>query len=179
MKRKNAVRGNTHGSLVLDVRDREWSARMTYILDQAGPALLLSLPRGLFLAHDQEMSQAGAGTGPQLEDDVEYLSAVWGFTRLDGDQTTEIADTPLIGVRPAEEGLAVDLAGYPWLFVDGLPTVPEEWTRPAAGSEAESSCLLGICFGVDLRAPDADMLFLSELGSGNAALGQVNVVKRM
>ncbi|MGW0704886.1 hypothetical protein ACWD4G_02735 [Streptomyces sp. NPDC002643] len=148
---------------------------MTGVFEQAGPALLLSLPRGLFLAHDREMNRAGACAGPELESDAEYLSAVWGFTRITRDEVTEIAGTPLISVRPAQDGLVLELAGYPWLFVDGPMVVPEEWTRP----REENLCLLGVCFGVDLHMPDSDLLFLSELGAGQAALGQVNVVKRL
>ncbi|MFG2330117.1 hypothetical protein ACGFMM_10870 [Streptomyces sp. NPDC048604] len=172
MKRQNAIRGNLQGSLVFDVRGHEWSARATGVFDTVGPALLISLPHGLFLAHDREMGRVGARVGPALESDAEYLSEVWGFTRILGDEAAEIVDTPVIGVRPTREGLVLELAGYPWLLVDAQTADPEDWMR----MEAESFCLLGVCFGIDLDAPDSDLAFLSELSTGTAALGQVQVM---
>ncbi|GKQ34427.1 hypothetical protein [Streptomyces sp. A012304] len=172
MKRENAVRGKTRGSLTLDVRKCEWSARITDAFDPAGASLLLSLPRGLFVAHDREMCRAGASGGPAMRSDLDYLSGVWGFTRPHGDEMTEISEVPLLSVRVREQGLAVDLAGYPWLFGDLPGAVPPEWFLPGVGS----SCLLGICFDVNLAAPDADDQFWTELGDGKAVLGQVNVV---
>ncbi|GGN67292.1 hypothetical protein GCM10011579_039690 [Streptomyces albiflavescens] len=140
-------------------------------LDPTGATLLLSLPQDLFVSHDREMCQAGAYPDPAVDSDTEYLSSVWGFTRLDRDDVIEVGDVSLVSLRVTQDGLAVDLAGYPWLLVREPMHIPDEWARTGG----EASCLLGICFDLDLEAPDADERFLSELALGKATLGQVNV----
>ncbi|MFI1648646.1 hypothetical protein ACH4XT_17135 [Streptomyces avidinii] len=104
---------------------------------------------------------------------MEYLTSLWGFTRLgqEGD-LAEIGDVPLIGIRALGHGLAVDLAGCPWLAHPGPLDGPEEWL----GDGGQGSRLLGICFGVDLYAAEADECFLHEVAQGEAVLGQVSTV---
>ncbi|MFH8802173.1 hypothetical protein ACH4F6_21625 [Streptomyces sp. NPDC017936] len=171
MKQENAVRGKIWGSLTLDVPEHEWSARISDVIDPLEPTLLLSLPRGLFVAHDREMCRAGACGGPAMESDLDYLSGVWGFTRLHRGEMAEIAEVPHVSVRLGERGVAVDLAGYPWLLGGRSWDVPEKWAALGSGT----SCLLGICFDVNLGEPDAEDRFWSELDSGKAVLGQVDV----
>ncbi|MFE9098014.1 hypothetical protein [Streptomyces sp. NPDC007264] len=173
--KRNVVHGITRGSLTLDVQEWEWSARLTSDLDQTEPSLLLSLPRGLFLAHDREMRRVGARSGPAVRSDAEYVSEVWGFTRADRDDVLEISEIPLVRVRLASDRLAVDLADCPWLLGRGPLTLPEEWRQPGT----DRWCLLGICFGVDLEAPDAGERFLYELADGGAVLGQVKTVTKL
>ncbi|WP_055494475.1 hypothetical protein [Streptomyces sp. TP-A0356] len=173
--KRNVIHGYARGSLTLDVREDEWSARITTALDETDPALLLSLPRGLFQAHDREMRRAGACAGTALDSDTEYLSTVWGFTRADGDGVSEIAEVPLVTVRVSGNRLAVDVADFPWLIGRAPLALPEEWRRPGD----DRWCLLGICFDVDLDASDAEERFLSELAAGDAALGEVNIVTKL
>ncbi|MFD7712218.1 hypothetical protein ACFV6E_38875 [Streptomyces sp. NPDC059785] len=170
MKRDHAVRRKSRGSLALDIQRREWSARITEAIDPAGAALLLSLPRGLFVAHDGEMRRVGAWNGDAIPTDLDYLTGVWGFTRLRGDELAEIAEVPLVSVRVDEQAFSVHLSGYPWLLGGGSWTVPAQWTVPGGGS-----CLLGICFDTDLGMSDADDYFWSDLAEGKAVLGQVKV----
>ncbi|MFB0626823.1 hypothetical protein [Streptomyces sp. AB3(2024)] len=173
MEMRFGAHGETSDVLTLAVREGEWSVRISTGLDPSEPSLLLSLPRGLFVRHDGAMRRLGAHSGPAVESDPEYLSALWGFTRLghEGD-LAEIDEVPLIGIRALARGLSVDLAGCPWLAHPGPLDVPEEW-RSAGG---QGSCLLGICFELDLCAADADERFLQEASQGRAVLGQVSVV---
>lgn len=169
---RNAVPGDTRGSLFLDVRESDWSAGISDEVDETEPVLLLSLPRGLFLAHEEEMRRSGAARGPAVSSDTEYLSTVWGFTRTDRDDMTEIADVPLVTVGLSGGRLSVRVAGCPWLFGRAPSGLPRSWRCPSGGVPV----LLGICFGVDLGGPGAGDRFLSELADGEAVLGQVDIV---
>ncbi|GHE07335.1 hypothetical protein GCM10010339_52020 [Streptomyces alanosinicus] len=175
MEHGNAIPGKTWETLTLDVRKTDWSVRITHALDPGGASLLLSLPSGLFVAHDREMSRAGAGSGRTAVSDTDFLVGMWGFTRVTGDELTEIGDVAVLGVGVREGGLAVSLAGYPWLLADAGTEIPAEWAAPGAAA----SCLVGICFDIDLAVAEADDLFWSQLIEGQAVLGQANVMLRM
>ncbi|MDA5282535.1 hypothetical protein [Streptomyces sp. Isolate_45] len=108
-----------------------------------------------------------------METDTEYLTALWGFTRFGQEgNLAEVYDVPLIDIRAVERGLSVYLAGCPWLAHPGPLEMPREWL----GAGGQGACLLGICFGLDLYAADADESFLQEVAQGDAVLGQVSAV---
>lgn len=172
MEHGNAIPGKTRGTLTLDVRKDDWSLRISYGLDLGGAALLLSLPSGLFVAHDREMSRAGACSEPTAATDADFLVDMWGFTRVAGCELAEIADVDLLSVGVSERGVSVSLADCPWLLADVEAELPAEWLT----AEGETSCVVGLCFDADLRTEGAEDLFWSQLEDGQAVLGQVNVI---
>ncbi len=173
MQRRFDVRGGATEALTLAVREGEWSARISRELDGSAASLLLSLPDGLFVGHDTVMHRLGAHSGPVVTSDAEYLTSLWGFTRLDQEgELTEIGDVPVLGIRTRARGLSVELAGCPWLAHHGPLDIPEEWLNV----DTQGSCLLGIGFGLDLDEDDATERFLQSAVHGDAVLGQVSVV---
>lgn len=170
MERQFNTCGTTTGALVLDVPDDRWSARISCSPGLGETSLLLSLPRGLFVAHDAAMCRLGAYPGPVVESDAEYLSDVWGFTTCSFEgHVQEVGEVSLITVRNDPRGFVVELAGVPWLVRDRPLQAP---ALPGA-SAPEPLSLLGICFGVDLDAFDGEERFMGELACGQAVVGQV------
>ncbi|GGO98033.1 hypothetical protein [Wenjunlia tyrosinilytica] len=159
-------------ALVLEVSDERWSSRICSLPDGEAAAVLVSLPSGLFVAHDAAMRRTAGFPAPAVSGDVEYLTGVWGFTDCSGSGWSEVADVPLIRLQASRFGLTVELSGWPWLVRQGYEPVPASWIREAS----EGSCLLGICFGTDLYAADAEEQFMNSLLAGEAVLGQVGTV---
>ncbi|WP_369201012.1 hypothetical protein [Streptomyces sp. PU-14G] len=171
--------GRTIDGLLLEVREDEWNAYIPgweLADDSACPVVLLSLPGSLFLTHDAAMESWGAHDGPAFRSDAEYLSEVWGLTALGASGTpTEVADVPLLTLRVLPDGLAVELAGYPWLFRTLSPPAAAGWRK----ATREGWCLLGICLDMDLDEADAEDKLLSEPFERETLFGIVKVLSAM
>ncbi|WP_431783873.1 hypothetical protein [Streptomyces chumphonensis] len=160
---------------LLGIPDEAWSVRVCGGTTGGGePMLLLALPHGLFTAQDVAMAALGARPGPVVaRDDVRFLTEAWGFTAAGTDEDVlEIADTALVRPWVSGSGVTVTVAGVPWL-VRGTP-VPgaDAWGSAACGEEGG---LLGVCFDLDLDAPDAEDRFFSAFLDHEAVLGHVCV----
>lgn len=172
--------GGTHSALTLGVPEGAWQARLTtwgsgsHLLE-AEQTVVLSLPTGLFVEHDAAMRRMGAHRSPVARSDAEYLSDVWGFTRLGGEDCAEIGDVPHVALGMRPRGIVVELSGVPWLYrsMSGIPAAERERLVGEAG------VLMGICFDVDIESGGADERFMSDLADGEAVLGQVAVEGRM
>ncbi|WP_340560105.1 hypothetical protein [Streptomyces sp. GSL17-111] len=164
----------TTGLPLLGIPEEAWSVRVCGGTTGGGePMLLLALPHGLFTAQDVAMAALGARPGPVApRDDVRFLTDVWGFTAAGTEEEVlEIADTALVRPWVSASGVTVTVAGAPWL-VRGTPVPGADAWGSVSGEEGG---LLGVCFDLDLDAPDAEERFFSAFLDQEAVLGHVCV----
>lgn len=159
----------TAASLVLEVPAARWQSRLCWWADAGGPALLLSLPRGLFTAHDEAMQRIAGFPGRPMANDVEYLTAVWGLASGREGEILEIPEVPLVQARVGMRQVALELSGWPWLVHEQRGPLPQRWVAQVL----EEGCMLGLAFDLDLEGEECEEVFFDRLADGRAALGQV------
>ncbi|OIV39157.1 hypothetical protein BIV57_02165 [Mangrovactinospora gilvigrisea] len=160
-------------ALVLEVPTARWSSRLCWWPEAGGAALLVSLPRGLFVEHDEAMRRIAGFDGRAMANDVEYLTAVWGLGSGRDGELMEIPEAPLIRARVGQRQVSLELSGWPWLAHGQQAPLPRQWSADAA----DAGLLLGLTFDADLRHEECEEEFFDELADGRAALGLIQACR--